>query len=112
MLGQSVPITFTSSHKQHHVADITRELCNFITKTGIPSEFAPFFDQPITLIGKRIKQRLQDKSDNPESCTWYVGTVIGYRVSDKAHCIKYDGEEEVCYFDLTIDFLNGDIVII
>ena len=31
VLGQSVPITFTFSHKQHPVADITRELCNFIT---------------------------------------------------------------------------------
>ena len=30
-------------------------------------------------------------------------------VSDKTHCIEYDGEEEVCYFDLTIDFLNGDM---
>ena len=28
------------------------------------------------------------------------------------HCIEYDGEEEVCYFDLTIDFLNGDIIFI
>ena len=41
VLGQSVPITFTSSHKQRPVADITRELCNFITKTDIQSEFGP-----------------------------------------------------------------------
>ena len=37
--------------------------------------------------------------------------VIGYRDSDKTHCIEYD-EVEVCYFDLTIDFLNGDILIL
>ena len=112
VLGQAVPITFTSNCKQHPVADITRELCDFITKTGIPSEFAPFLEQPITLVGKRIKQRFQDDSDDPESCTWYVGTVVDYRASDKTHCIEYDGEEEVCYFDFTIDFLNGDIVLI
>ena len=41
VLGQAVPITFTSNCKQCPVADITRELCDFITKTGIPSEFAP-----------------------------------------------------------------------
>ena len=43
-------------------------------------------------------------------CTWYEGTVTGYRASDKAHCVEYDDEEEVYYFDLTIDFLNSDIV--
>ena len=42
----------------------------------------------------------------------YVGRVIGYRDSDKTHCIDYDGEDEVCYFDLTIDFLNEDIVLL
>ena len=78
MLGQTVPITFTSNRKQRPVADITQELCDFISKTGIPSEFAPFLEQPTTLVGKRIKQRFQDECGDPESCTWYVGTVIDY----------------------------------
>ena len=108
VMGQTVPITFTSNRKQRPVADITQELCDFISKTGIPSEFAPFLEQPTTLVGKRINQRFQDESGDPESCTWYVGTVIDYRVSDKTYCIEYDGEEEVCYCDLTIDFLNED----
>ena len=112
VLGQAVPITFTSNRKQRPMADITQELFDFISKTGIPSEFAPFLEQPTTLVGKRIKQRFQDESGDPESCTWYVGTVINYRICDKTHCIEYDEEEEVCYFDLTIDFLNGDIVLL
>ena len=87
VLGQAIPITFTSNRKQRPVADITRELCDFITETGIPSDFAPFLEQPVTLVGKRIKQRFQDESDDPIRCTWYVGTVIDYRVSDKTHCI-------------------------
>ena len=61
---------------------------------------------------KKNKQRFQDEDDDPESCTWYVGRVIGYRDSDKIHCIDYDGENEVSYFDLTIDFLNGDIILL
>ena len=112
VLGQNVPITFTSNRRQRPVAEITKELCGIMIKTGVPSEFAPFLQQPTTLVGKRIKQRFQDEGDDPESCTWYVGRVIGYRDSDKTHCIDYDGEDEVCYFDLTIDFLNGDIVLL
>ena len=71
-----------------------------------------FFERPMTLIGKRIKQRFQDESNNPDNFTWYEGTVTGYRAFDKAHCVEYDEEEEVYYFDLTIDFLKGDIVIV
>lgn len=111
VLGQNVPITFTSNRRLRPVAEITQELCDIMIKTGIPSEFAPFLEQPTTLVGKRIKQRFQD-GDDPESCTWYVGRVIGYRDSDKTHCIHYDGEDDVCYFDLSIDFLNGDIFLL
>ena len=69
------------------MADITQELCDFISKTGVPSEFAPFLEHPTTLVGKTIKQRFQDESGDPESC---VGTVIDYRGTDKtrAHCIE------------------------
>ena len=54
-------------------------------------------------------QRFQVESDDPKSCTWRV---IDYRYSDKTHCIEHDGEEEVCHFDLPIDFLNGDSSIV
>ena len=74
--------------------------------------FALYFEQSTALVGKRIKQKFQDEDQDPESCTWYVGTVIDYQISDKTHCIECDGEEEVCYFDLTIDLLTGDIVFI
>ena len=67
------------------MAEITQELCDIMIKTGIPSEFAPSLEQPTTLVGKIIRQRFQDEGDDPESCTWYVGRVIGYRDSDKTH---------------------------
>ena len=112
VLGQSVPITFTSNRKQCPITDIIRELHDVIAHSDLPVEFVSFLERPMTLIGKRIKQRFQDESNNPDNCTWYEGTVTGYRASDKAHCVEYDEEEEVYYFDLTIDFLNGDIVIV
>ena len=57
------------------------------------------------------RHTFQDESENPKYCTWYVGTVIDYRVSDKTHCIAYDGEDGVCYFNLPIDFVNGDVIL-
>lgn len=113
VLRQAIPIAFTSNRMQRPVADITRKLCDFITKNAIPSdhEFALFLEQPIALVGRRIKHRFQDECDF-EKCTWYIGIVIDYRDTDKTYCIKYEGEVDLCYFDLTIDFLNGDIVLL
>lgn len=113
MLGQTLPVTFTTNRKQRQVADITKELCDFINKTGVPSDFASFLEQPISLVGKRLKHRFEDKTDSPESnYTWYYGTILDYRVSDKTHGIKYDEDDEIYYFDVTIDFFNGDLIII
>ena len=59
-------------------------------------------------MGKRIKQRFPDESGDPESCTWLV-LITEFLIKLIA---LNDGEEEVCYFDLIIDFLNGDIVLL
>ena len=63
-MGQTVPITFTSNCRQRPAADTTQDI---IIQTVIPSEFAPFLEQPATLVGKIIKQRFQD-GDDPKSC--------------------------------------------
>ena len=52
VLGQNVPVTFTTNHRQRPVAEITHELCDIVIKIGIPSEFAPFLEQPSTLVGQ------------------------------------------------------------
>ena len=111
VLGQSVRITFTANRKQRPVAAIAKEQGSFIGETSpcLPSEYASFIMDPTTLVSKRIKHKFQDK-DN--SYRWYLGTVIAYQPTDKTHCILYDGEEEACYFDLTVDFLTGDLILI
>ncbi len=111
VLGQTLPIKFTSNRKQRPLCDITNELCDFITKMPIPENLSFFFEQPASLIGRRIKHKFQDEQDI-QNDTWYEGTIIDYSVSDKTHCVEYNGEEELCYFDLLIDFLAGDIVLI
>ena len=57
VLGQSVPITFTSNRKQRPITDIIQELHDVIAHSDLPAEFVSFLERPMTLIGKRIKQR-------------------------------------------------------
>ena len=54
-----MPIVFTTNRKQRPVTDIVRELCNFIDKAAIPTEFESFVKSPRTLVGKKIKQNLE-----------------------------------------------------
>ena len=43
---------------------------------------------------------------------WYTGTVLEYDCHVKTHEILYDGEQDHCFFDLTMDLINGDLNII
>ena len=62
------------------------------------------------MIGKKIHHRFE--MDNTGEVEWYYGTIISYDTTTKTHEIQYEGEEENCYFDLTIDLLNGDIKVL
>ena len=43
---------------------------------------------------------------------WYSGTVVDYNPVSKLRTIKYDGEEDHCQFDITVDYIVGDLVVI
>ena len=43
---------------------------------------------------------------------WYSGIVVEYDSVGKLHRIRYDGEEDECQFDITVDIILGDLVII
>lgn len=62
------------------------------------------------MIGRQVKQRFLDEEDG--NSTWYLGTVIDYLPHEKKHCLTYEGESEECHFDLTLDLLLGDILIV
>lgn len=72
------------------------------------AEFLPYLKDPIALVGRQIKQRFQDKESG--IATWYCGRVIDYCTSKKIHCVVYDGEDNQYHYDLTVDFLNGDLI--
>ena len=40
------------------------------------------------------------------------GTIVNYNTSRKTHELVYDGEEEHCFFNLSIDIVNGDLEIV
>ena len=110
ILGQNVSIVFTSNRKQRPLHDIVKELCDFIDSSPLPEQCDFFIRNPTSLIGRKVKQRFLDE-ENGDSA-WYFGTVIDYSPQEKTHCLRYEGECEECHFDLTLDFLLGDLLIV
>ena len=51
VLGQKVPIAFTTKRKQRSIAEISRELCDFIDDNPLPAHIR----NPASLVGKKIK---------------------------------------------------------
>ena len=86
-----------------------KELCDFIDKTSLPTECAAFIKDPITLVGKQIKQKFIDEDSG--ALVWYHGTVMNYLDEEKTHCITYEGDDEQYHYDL-MDLLIGDLVIL
>ena len=110
VLCQTVPIVFTNHRKQRPVQDIVKELCDFLDQNTVPTEFECFVKNPTSLVGRNVKHRFLDETAN--TLTWYTGTVVEYSCQDKTHCLKYDGESEYCHFDLIIDMILGDLIIL
>ena len=112
VLGQTVPIVFTSNRKQRPLASIVTELCDFINKfkSTLPPQCLAFLEDPAALVGRQIKQRFQDEESG--LATWYCGKVLDYCTSKKLHCVVYEGEDNQCHYDLAVDLLNGDLIVI
>ena len=110
VLGQTVPIVFTSNRKQRLLASIVTELCDFINKSTLPAQCLAFLEDPIALVGRQVKQRFQDEESG--ITTWYCGTVIDYCTSKRIHCVVYEGDDNQYHYDLAVDLVNGDLIVI
>ena len=102
VLCQTVPIVFTINYKQRPITDIVKELCDFIDKTTFPTECAAFLKDPVTLVGKRIQQKFKEEDSG----------AINYSDKEKTHCIIYEGDDEQYNYDLILDLLIGDLVVL
>ena len=74
------------------------------------SKSLKFIQNPGSLVGRDVSHKF--KVDETGEIRWYHGTVIGYDLATKLHQIEYEDEEEHCYFDLTLDLLNGDLKVL
>lgn len=110
VLCQTVPIVFTTNRKQRPLMEIQQELCDFIDESVLPAECESFIRNPTSLIGRKVMHRFLEAADG--TSTWYSGTVLDYSQCDKTHCLTYEGESENCDFDLTLDLILGDLIIL
>ena len=98
---------FSHCHKQRPVHDIAKELFTFIAKDDCP--ITKYIQNPTLLVESQIKHKFEIAETGKE--TWFFGSVISYDSTNKLHEIKYDDEQENCYFDLTQDIIMGDLII-
>ena len=85
-----------------------QELSNYIDQNQ--SESSKFIKDPGSLVGRDVTHKFE--VDETGEIKWYHSTVIGYDLATKLHQIEYEDEEEHCYFDLTLDQLNGDFKVL
>ena len=100
VLGQKIPIAFTEKRKQRSINVISKELCEFVDENPLPEHIR----NPTSLVGKIIEET--------GGSTWYFGTVIDYSEQEKTHCLKYEEDSEHYQFDLTIDLILGDLILL
>ena len=106
LLKQNIRIVFTHSGKQRPLNEIAQELASFIGSTSASLKII----DPFTLLGKRVHHKFELEDTHLEK--WYSGMVVDYDPVTKLHTIKYDGEEDHCQFDVTVDYILGDLVVI
>jgi len=106
VLKEDIKIFFSRLGKQRPLDDILQELGRFIdcssTSHGFPDGFS--------LVGKRINHKFELEGSREDK--WYSGSVVEYNPVGKLHGIKYDGEEDECHFDITVDIILGDLVVL
>ena len=108
VLGQNIHITFTRSRRQRPIHEIVRELSDYIERNS--SKCSGYIQHPNALIGRQISHKF--KIGDAGEVKWYHGTVLNFDAATGNHEIIYDGEEEHCHFDLTVDLLSGDLKVL
>ena len=104
-MKQNIRIVFTHSGKHRPIDDLIQELASFIDS----SSHSLYTIDPLTLVGKKVNHKFELEDTHLEK--WYSGTVVDYNPVSKLHTIKYDGEEDHCQFDITMDYILGDLVV-
>ena len=102
-------IYFTRGGKQRPLNQIIKEFEEYLNQNQNPTTHLVITD-PSFLVGKQVSHKFITDEERKE--VWYTGEVIDYDSKEKVHVIKYDGEDQLCYFDLSVDIIEGDLVIL
>ena len=101
---------FTNNRKQRLITDIAKELCDFINKSTLLTESAKFIKDPMSLVGKQIKQKFKD--EDSDDLQWYYGTILDHSDEKKTYCIVYKGEDNQYHYDLILDLLIRSLAVL
>ena len=105
ILKQNIGIVFSRSRRQRPLTEIIDELSQFISEN---TPFGDMLQHPESIVGSRVNHLFALDGQTK----WYSGTIVNYNTRRKTHEIAYDGEKEHCFFDLSIDIVNGDLEIV
>jgi len=72
------------------------------------SQLTATLQNPESIVGSRVDHLFVVSAQETK---WYSDLIINYHPSTKQHEIKYDEEEEHCFFDLTVDLASGDLIV-
>ncbi len=110
ILKRNINIPFTYSRAQRPLDVIVQELGDYIEESDLPPFVSSIVSNPTSIIGKNVKQKFEH--EDTHIIEWYCGSIVDYDALSKIFEIKYEGEEELCKFDIVVDLILGDLVIV
>jgi len=109
ILKRNIKIAFSHSRRQRPVDIIVQELGDYIER-NLPPSVSSLVSEPRSVIGKGVKYKFQH--EDTQEIQWYFGRIVNYDSTTKFFEIAYNEEEETCHFDIVLDLILGDIVVI
>ena len=95
---RNINIPFTYSRAQRPLDVIVQELGDYIEESDLPPFVLSIVSNPTSIIGKNVKQKFEH--EDTHIIEWYCGSIVDYDALSKIFEIKYEGEEELCKFDI------------
>ena len=107
MFDQKIKLQFTRGGRTIPVDQILEKFKIVIDNDPIPT--VPAFN-PAMLVHKEIQHRFYNRKS--KRYEWYKGHILGYNAQSSKFEVKYEDEEEHCFFHLMTDYAIGDLDIL
>ena len=107
LFNENIRIYFTKGGKQRPLKQILVEFEEYLENNQNPTYLLA---DPSLLVGKQISHKFITEEGKKE--VWYAGEVLDYNYKENVHVIQYEGEDQLQYFDLSVDLIEGDLIIL